>query len=180
MGHLKPFVSNLPVIDHTKILRVVMQNTQFAFSIYSDLINISNILSNVKQLDTHIFAPISPIINWHNNGHHSCTQALFRKAFPQVHLSATSSNVGLHKELIDKSLVGVTVVLSLGIWASKVSNSWSDPSGMGSFTVTTISGKHEKKIVHFSIYCCQQRIRHRNRITVCPTNRPLWATLFGF
>jgi hypothetical protein len=45
-----------------------MQNTQFAFSICGDCIDISNIISNVKQLDAHMCAPISPNINWHNTG----------------------------------------------------------------------------------------------------------------
>jgi hypothetical protein len=53
-----------------------MQNTQFAFSICGDCIDISNIISNVKQLDAHMCAPISPNINWHNTGYHSRTRAL--------------------------------------------------------------------------------------------------------
>jgi len=49
-------------------------------------------------------------------------------------------------------LVGGAALLSLCIQASKVSSSWSDPSGMGSFTVTTIAGKQDKKKSFISAY----------------------------
>jgi hypothetical protein len=147
--HLSPFGSTLPVIDKTETLRVCMQNTRFAFSIYGECIDIYNIIANLTQLDAHLFAPISPNTNC---GNHSRTCSLFRKNFSQVHLSATSSDIGLHKEYINKSIVGGAAILSFSLWASKVSQSWSDPSGMGTFTKTTISGKQNRKISFISAY----------------------------
>jgi hypothetical protein len=79
-------------------------------------------------------------------------KSLFRQSYPQVHPSATSSDIGLHKDYINKSIVGEAAIISLGLWASKVTHSWSDPSGMGSYSITTITGKHNKMISFISAY----------------------------
>jgi hypothetical protein len=48
-AHLEPFGMPLPVIDHTKILRVCMQNPQHDFKIHGNRLEIYNIISNLKK-----------------------------------------------------------------------------------------------------------------------------------
>jgi len=66
VNHLKPFVTPLPPIDNSKVLRMCMQNTQFAFQLHDDGINMSYIFDNITHHDIQMFAPISPNINWNN------------------------------------------------------------------------------------------------------------------
>jgi len=143
--HLKPFGAPLPEIDHTKILRVRMQNTQHSFQLYGDNIHMLNITYNLKSIGAFMSTPISPNVNWKNLSNWSRTHQIFRHLFNQVHLSAVSRNIGCEKEYINKTLIGGSALLTFGLWASKVSHYTQDNSGFGTFLITTIQGRGDKK-----------------------------------
>jgi hypothetical protein len=151
-NHLNPFGTTLNPIDQEFFLRICMQNPQHLFKIYGDCIDLNNILANLNHLDFQMFAIISPNIIWVYRKNWFHTKCLFWQISPQVHLSATSSDIGLPNEYANQSLIGGAALLTMELWASKVSHSFSDPSGMGSFTVTTINGKHNRYISFISAY----------------------------
>lgn len=122
-------------------MRILMQNTQYSFHISGDCIDISNTIMNLYDMGVALFAPISPNVNWKNPSNWVKTRRLFHHPFQHVHLSATSSDIGLEREYIGKNLVGGAAVLTLGIWTSKISHSMSDTSGMGTFSISTSQGK---------------------------------------
>jgi hypothetical protein len=53
---------------------------------------------------------------------------------------------------IHKSLVGGAAILTFGLWSSKVSSTFHDESGFGSYTVTTIQGKGKKCVSFVAAY----------------------------
>jgi hypothetical protein len=144
--HLIPYGTPLPIVDHTKILRACAQNTQHSFKLYGDDILLCSSIDNLLELGASMCDPISPNINWHNPLNWLRTRHLFQQNFKQVHLSAVSSDIGLEKQYIDKSLIGGSAILTFGLWASKVSSSTHDLSGNRSYSMTTIQGKLNKKI----------------------------------
>lgn len=77
---------------------------------------------------------------------------LFTGISRQIHLSASSSSIGKDTQYFHKSLVGGTAILTFGLWSSKVIQSFQDPSGHGTFTVTTIQGKHNEKVSFIAAY----------------------------
>jgi hypothetical protein len=124
-----------------------MQNTQHAFKIQGDSFHISHIMDSLKEIGANIFVPINPNINWNNQSNWPTTKQHFRHAFKHVHLSASSSLIGLEQEFFHQNLIGAgAVILTFDLWASKVSQTLDDDSGFRSFTVTTIQGKFNKCI----------------------------------
>lgn len=156
-AHIERFGTPLPVVDHTNVLRICMQNTQYDFKIYGDGLEISNIISNLKNIGASMFVPISPNINWKNRTNWTKTKNIFRSHFQQVHISTTSSNIGNDPLYFNKNLIGGSAILTFGLWSSKVSISPSDESGHGIFSVTTIQGKGQKCIPFLSAYIAVQK-----------------------
>jgi hypothetical protein len=150
----------MPSIDHTKILRVCMINTQHMFHLYGDNIDMHTAIANLKTLGAQMFVPISPNINWCNCSNWIQTKQIFQEISPHNHLLATSSDIGKEKDYFITSLVGGSAILTFGLWSSKVCSFESDESGYGTYTITTLQGKSNlKKIfVHCCIYCSQKRL----------------------
>jgi hypothetical protein len=101
----------------------------------------SHTISNLLQTGVNMLASISPNINWNNSKSWHRT----RQISNHIHISATSSNIGLEPEYIHKNLTGGTTIMTFGLWSSKVSQFSSDPDGYGSFSTTTIQGKGGKR-----------------------------------
>lgn len=93
-----------------------------------------------------MFVRISPNINWENTSDQVCTRHLFTSISWQIHLSASSSKIGKDVYYFNKSVVGGSAILTFGLWSLKVIHSFQDPFGHGTYTVTTIQGKHNKKV----------------------------------
>jgi len=108
----------MPTIDHTKVLRVCMQNTQNSFQLYGDCLDITSTIDQLKNIGASMFSAISPNINWNNQMHWIQTKQLSRPSFNHVHLSASSSNIGLQKEYFTKPLIGGAAILTFGLWSS--------------------------------------------------------------
>jgi len=106
---------------------------------------------------TDMFAAISPYISWTNKANWYKTKQLFHPTFNQVHLTASSSDLGLEREYYNKSLVGGAAILTFGLWASKVSQSTQDESGNGTFTIASIQGRRNKTISFISAYIAVQK-----------------------
>jgi len=116
------------------------------------MIDILTTIDNLKSNGIQMFAPISPNVNWHNQSNWIRTKQLFWPTFQQLHMSAVSSDIGLEPGFANKSLVGGSAILTFGLWASKVHSSSHDLSGYGSYSITTIQGKHNKEIRFISAY----------------------------
>jgi hypothetical protein len=129
-----------------------MQNTQFSFQLYNDGLDMSQIIKHLKLLSINMFIPISPNVNRTNPTNWLCTKQIFSKLNHQIHLSACSSAIGYDPEYVHKSLVSGVATLTIGLWASKVCNFFPDPSGHGTYTVTTIQGKNNKKVSFIAAY----------------------------
>jgi len=146
LDHLTPFGNPISVVDHTKMLRVCMQNPQHDFRLYGDGIEITSISNQLHSLGVNLFVLISPNVNWLNPSSWARTHQLFRPNFLQVNMSAVSSNIGLDLLYLHTNLIGGAAILTFGLWSSKVSNTFHDESGFGSYTVTTIKGKDKKYV----------------------------------
>jgi hypothetical protein len=109
-------------------------------------------MMNLAAWDISLCAPISPNGNWMNPSNWTKMHHLFRNTFQQVHLSAISSDIGLGLNYINNNLLGSAAILTFGLWSSKISQSFSDNSGMGTFSVTTIQGKDQKLISFISAH----------------------------
>jgi hypothetical protein len=112
---LSPFGTPLPSIDPRKTLRVCMQNTQHDFKICGDGIEMISIQNHLSSIGISVFAPISPNVNWKNSTNWPRTRQIFRPTFQHVHLSATSSNIGLDPLYLHKHLIGGAAILSFGL-----------------------------------------------------------------
>jgi hypothetical protein len=134
-----------------------MQNTQHDFKLHGDGIKISTMVDNLISLGVTMFSPISPNINWKNGMNWSRTRQIFRRKFKQVHLSAVSSDIGLNPLYLPKHLIGGSAILTFDIRASKVSSSYQDPSGHGTYTITTIQGKDNKMVSFIAAYIPVQK-----------------------
>lgn len=126
------------------MLRVCMQNAQFSFQLFDDGIDIHNIFNNLQQLGILMFIPISFNVNWSNSRNWIRAKHFFQSPFSQVHLSATSSDMGMDKHYFNKSIVGGSAIFTMGLWATKVTMAVSDTSGYGTYSITTIQEKHNK------------------------------------
>jgi hypothetical protein len=132
-----------PKIDTTRTLRIVMQNPQFSLQLTNENYNTLKLTKNLKELSTAVFVAISPNVNWHNPSHRAKFKYPFNHAFKQVHLSSTSSEVGLLPNYISsQNLTGGVAILTFDHWASKVHKMYSDPRGHGTYTITTLQGKN--------------------------------------
>lgn len=118
---------------------------------------ITTIQDNLLSLGISMFVPISPNINWLNNWNWTRTLQVFRRSFNQVNLSAMSSSIGLDPLYLHKNLVGGSTILTFGLWASKVSQSFHDTSGHGIFSISTIQGKGNKCISFIAAYISVQK-----------------------
>lgn len=85
-NHLSPYGTPMPSIDHTKILRVCMINTQHMFHLYGDNIDMHTAIANLKTLSAQMFVPISPNINWCNCSNWIQTKQIFQEISPHNHL----------------------------------------------------------------------------------------------
>lgn len=132
-SHLQPFGMNMPIIDSTKILRICVRNPQHSFQIYGDSLELSYTISNLLHAGVQMLTSISQNVNWENDRkklHH--THQIFRQFSNYVHLSVTSSDIGVELENIHKNLIAGTAILTFGLCSSKVSHSSFDPDGYGS------------------------------------------------
>jgi hypothetical protein len=139
-------------VNKNNTLRICLQNTQFAFQLYHGDIEIQQIIRNLVNLEIGMFVPISPNVNWENTSNWLQTKQLFTGISHQIHLTATSSAIGKNPHYLHKSLVDGSAILTFGLWSSKVINSFSNPSGDGTYTVTTIQGKHNRKVSFIAAY----------------------------
>lgn len=133
----------------------------------------SNIISHLVSIGVSMFIPISPNINWKNISSWSRTKQLFRTHFKQVHLSAISSDMGLHPLYFHKNLIGGSAILTFGLWASKISTSFADDSGQGIFSVSTLQGKGKKYTSFISAYIAVQKDL-KLALNLYTPNRPLF------
>jgi hypothetical protein len=62
--HLSPFGSPISEIDPTKMLTVCVQNTQHAFQIFGDGLEMIQIMDNLVKLGIQMLVPISPNVFW--------------------------------------------------------------------------------------------------------------------
>jgi hypothetical protein len=151
--HLDPFGTPLTIPDPSKNLRIMMQNTQFTFQITNEDHEKLHAIEQLYNLQTSIFVSISPNVNWNNPSHWVSFKQPFKRTFQQIHISATSSDIGKEPHYRNKpNLTGGAAILSLNHWASKVCNTSTDPRGHGSYTVTTYQGKNRKKLSIIGAY----------------------------
>jgi hypothetical protein len=149
-----------------------MQNTQHSIQIYGDAIDLPTRIKNLQSIEAGMFVPISPNINWTNTSNWPRTRYHFRPHFPHVHLSAVSSEIGKNEYYFNKQLVGGAAILTLGMWASKVHSSFSDPSGFGSFTIITIQGKGHKNVSFILAYIAVKKAWILELSHYMPNNTP--------
>jgi hypothetical protein len=151
--HLEPFGTPLTIPDPSKNLRIVMQNTQFTFHITNEDHEKLHAIEQLYNLQTSIFVSISPNVNWNNPSHWVSFKQPFKRTFQQIHISATSSDIGKEPYYRNKpNLTGGAAILSFNQWASKVCNTSTDPRGHGSYTVTIYQGKNRKKLSIIGAY----------------------------
>jgi len=157
VNHLIPFGTPIKSVDATKILRVIVLNTQHLFQIYGDAIDMAKIIFHLKTLGTSMFVPISPNVNWCNPSNWVRTKQRFREISHYIHLSANCSDNGKQQSYLATSIVGGTAILSFQSWTSRVSSATNDDSGFGIFSITTIQGKQNKKISFIAVYIAVQK-----------------------
>ena len=80
LHHLSPYGTPITPIDPTRSLWICLQNTQFAFQLYNDRINLSQIIESLICLNAQMFVPISLNINWNNPSNWVRTKTFFLKA----------------------------------------------------------------------------------------------------
>jgi hypothetical protein len=120
--------------------------------------NIPRTLLNLKQLEASVFVAISPNVNWCNTSNHIAMKHYFRKAYKQVHISATSSDLGKDPQYFQRpTLIGGAAIFTLDHWASKVASTSIDPRGHGTYSVTTIQGKNGSKLSIIAAYISVQK-----------------------
>jgi len=155
--HLSLFGTSLLVIDPSKILRVCIQNTQHSFQLYDQTLDMTVMIDNLRNTDANMFMPISLNVNWHNKMNWVHRKCRFCVISQHTHLSAVSSNIGLDPSYKHSSLVGCVAIATFGSWSSKVCCSSQVYSGLGTYTINTIQGKHNKLISFIAAYISVQR-----------------------
>jgi hypothetical protein len=81
----------------------------------------------------------------------------FRALSQHIHISASSSDIGKHNDYLNTSPLGGSAIITLCLWSSKVSNRFKDLSGHGSYCVTTLQGKNDKKLSFIAAYIAVQK-----------------------
>jgi hypothetical protein len=157
VNHLIPFGTTIKSVDTTKILRVILQNTQHSFQLYGNAIDMANLIFHLKTLGMSMFVPISPNVKWCNPSNWVRTKQKFREISQHIHLSANCSDIGKKQSYLATSIVGGTAILSFQSWASRVSSATNDDSDFGTFSITTIQGKRNKKISFIEAYIAVQK-----------------------
>jgi hypothetical protein len=155
---LQPFGHSILSIDPRTTFRIVMQNPQYALQLTRDNHEISQIATNLTNLQASAFAVISPNINFCNISHALKFKKSFQPAFKQVHLTASSCEFGAqpcYKNI--ETLTGGTAILSFNQWASKVESTQYDKRGQGSFSITTYNGKNGRKLSLIVAYIAVQK-----------------------
>jgi hypothetical protein len=145
IDHMTPYGTPITEIDHTKILCICMVNTQYSFQLYGNNIDLHNAIANLKTLGVQMFVPISLNINWCNRSKWLQTKKPFHPLSPHYYLSAIASDIGKDKSYFSTSVVGGAAILNCGLWSSNVCASETDDSGYGTYTITIIQGKLNKK-----------------------------------
>jgi hypothetical protein len=110
---LKPFGHDLPIVDTTTTLRVVMQNPQYAMQLTRDNNELLQVINNLTTLQASVFAAISPNVNFCNISNMIKFKSSFKRSFKQVHLAASSSNIGsqaIHR--CHDTLTGGTAIIT--------------------------------------------------------------------
>jgi hypothetical protein len=127
-----------------------MHNTQHSFQLYGDGLEITSIIDNLIMIGASMLTPINPNFNWHNQSQLIRTKQLFQCSFQQVHLSASSCNIGLECKYIIS--IGRAAILTFGLWSLKISQSSHDLSGYGTYSITTLQGKGNERISFIAAY----------------------------
>jgi len=108
---------------------------------------------NCKSLAASVFAISSPNVNWHTSSYTAKFKHPFLHAFQYAHLSTTCSDIGKQGTYRNNStLQGRNAIITLSHWASRVSASYQEPHGHGSFTSTTFQGRNNRKLTVICAY----------------------------
>jgi hypothetical protein len=162
-----PFGTEFPPHDPQTTLQIVMQNTQYSLQLTQEDASALHTITNLKSIGASIFTAISPIVNWCNASNHINFKRKSNKAFQQIHISATSSNIGHDPNYFgQKNLTGGVAILTFDHWATKISQTRSDPRGHGTFTVTTIRGRNGKHLSLIGAYISVNKGQHVGPNTV--------------
>jgi hypothetical protein len=117
------------------ILRIIFQNPQFSMQLLPDNSDIPHTIVNLAKLNASIFAISSTNINWNNTSNISLFKSPFKKQYQYLHLSTASRDMGkCHPYHQYYNMSGGAAVLMFNQWASRISQSSSDPRGQGSYT----------------------------------------------
>jgi hypothetical protein len=110
-------------------------------------------ITNLHQIKASIYTALSPNINFCNPSHKVTFKKTFTKTYKQVHLSATSCKIGFQKEYRNRcNLTGGTAIITTDQWASKVCSTQQDPRGHGTYTVSTLQGRNNRKLAIIAAY----------------------------
>jgi hypothetical protein len=140
-----PYGTPFPSIDPTTTMHIIMQNTQYSLQLSNDEATAIQTILNLKTLGASIYTAISPNINWCNSSNTVSFKRKFTKEFKQIHINATSSNIGKHPNYFhQQNLTGGVAIISIDLWASKVVTTECDPRGHGSYVITTFRGRNGK------------------------------------
>jgi hypothetical protein len=130
-----------------------MQNPQYSLQLTNENIDTIQLTQRLKELSTSVFTAISPNINWHNPSHWSQFKRPFKRSFKQIHISATSNDVGkLPNYIATPNLIGGAAILTFDHWASTVSKTHTDPQGHGTYTITTLQGRNGRSLSIIAAY----------------------------
>jgi hypothetical protein len=155
---LQPFGHYIENINSSTTLRIVMQNPQFALHLTRTNHDLPQVINNIKKLQGSVFAAISPNVNFCNVTHTLKFKSPFKRAFHQVHLAASSSEIGA--QAINRNretLTGGTAILTFDHWASRVTSTQYDARGHGTYSVTTYQGKNGRCISLIAAYIAVQK-----------------------
>jgi hypothetical protein len=147
------FGNPLTPINNANTLRVIAQNTQYALQLTQNRIEVTQVIENLQIAEASIFVAISPNVNWANPSHWSKFKSPFKTSYKQGYMHAASSDIGAspsHRNI--ELLIGGNAILSFDLWASKVSETRTDPRGHGSYIVNTYLGKNGRKLSIISAY----------------------------
>ncbi len=134
-------------------LRIIMQNTQYSMQLTQDDENTLQTIANLKSLEASIFTAISPNINWSNASNVVAFKRKFHHAYKQVHMSVSSSDIGLDPHYFhQKQLTGGVAVITFDQWASKITDTITDSRGHGTYAITTIRGHNGRYLSLIGAY----------------------------